>query len=346
MARASKCGSSSLRSLLVALLFSAIGIIRQQAILPGTGDMDMMSPDEPVEEDNRVKVYSPANSTSNVAICLIVYNETIYLDEWLDFHVALGFSPIYIYDNSPEFELRTLNHTRDDLIDHIRVIHFPVTPVQKPAYDQCIKQDARKSTFVAMIDVDEFLVLKTFDNVVKFMDHHCDFRCGQLSINWQIMGISKEKQYTPVPVTKRNVHYNDAGARHQTIKVIVRPSFVAKHMHWKHSVMLDKGRWVDTTGKKHVWPVGTFRRMQNEDEPLDVAVLYHYPFKSEEEFIYKTCVKGTSLHQRGLLPMCNNSKYYNIYNGTEFDDTAWKQLTRMVPKYRVYGEATDTNMCC
>lgn len=48
-----------------------------------------------------VKVYAPTSSASNVAICTIVKNETLYLDEWVDYHIALGFSPIYIYDNSP-----------------------------------------------------------------------------------------------------------------------------------------------------------------------------------------------------------------------------------------------------
>ena len=133
--------------------------------------------------DDRVQVYAPTKSKSNVAVCLIAYNETLYLDEWLDFHIALGFSPIYIYDNSPDFQLQSLPSTRKDISDHIRLIHFPETPVQMKAYDQCITQDAKKSTFVALIDVDEFLVLKTFNNVVDFMDKHCDFRCGQLSIN-------------------------------------------------------------------------------------------------------------------------------------------------------------------
>lgn len=307
------------------------------------------------EYDSRVKVFAPNNITSNnVAICLVIYNESLYLDEWVDFHVALGFSPIYIYDNSLEFQLNNTpysgnNHswyqTRQDVRDYIRLIHFPVSPVQIPAYERCIRQDAKDSSFVALFDIDEFLVLKTHDNVVDFMEHHCDFRCGQLSINWQNMGTSHEKQYTPIPVTKRNVHFDKSRAMHATIKVIVRPRHVAQPMRWRHSVMLKKGkRWVDTNYKLHSYPVSDYRRQHNYDQPLDVAVLYHYPFRSEGEFRYKTCGKGTSLHPRGETPMCNNPKYYTIYNGTEFDDTAWRQLTRMVPKYRMYGVATNITL--
>ena len=37
--------------------------------------------------------------------------------------------------------------------------------------------DAANSTFVSLIDVDEFVVLHDFDNVIDFMDHHCGKDC-------------------------------------------------------------------------------------------------------------------------------------------------------------------------
>ena len=296
--------------------------------------------------DPGVRVYAPSNSTSNVAACLIVYNETLYLDEWLDFHIALGFSPIYIYDNSPDFQLQTELYsggsswydTRVHDWQHIQLIHFPLTPVQLAAYDRCIKKDASNSTFVALIDADEFLVLKKHNNVIDFMDHYCNFQCGQLSINWRQMGTSSERQYTPVPVLRRNVHGCGSG----TIKVIVRPENVADDMRWRHSVLLKPGKlWIDTDNRSHYYPPGDWHRQSNNDGPIDVALLYHYPFKSEGEFRYKTCVRGTSLSQRGDTPMCDNPSYYLLTNGVEFDHTAWRQLTRMVPKYRVYGEPVN-----
>ena len=38
-----------------------------------------------------VKVYSQPKSNATVAICLIVRNESVYMDEWADFHIV---SPI------------------------------------------------------------------------------------------------------------------------------------------------------------------------------------------------------------------------------------------------------------
>ena len=265
--------------------------------------------------DGRVRVYKPSNSTSNVAICLIIKNETLYLDEWIDYQVALGFSPIYIYDNSPDFELKNGLHSgiyswyesREDIHDYIRLIHFPGAAKQKGAYDQCIYKDAANSTFAALFDADEFVVLKTFDNIVDFMDHHCSVDCGQLSLNWRMMGTSGEQKYTAQPVTKRNVHWSPYEAKQGTIKVIVRPDYVSDDMRWSHSVVLKRGAWLDTNGTVHSHK--GWRRMTNEDNPTDVALLYHYSFKSEAEFHHKTCVK-TRADIKGTL--CNSKIPYGV----------------------------------
>ena len=64
--------------------------------------------------------------------------------------------------------------TRKDIWEYISLIHFPLGGgAQVIAYDQCIKHDANDSTFAALFDVDEFLVLKGLDNVKDFMDRYC-----------------------------------------------------------------------------------------------------------------------------------------------------------------------------
>jgi len=92
-------------------------------------------------------------------------------------------------------------------------------------------------------------------------------------------------------------------------------------------------------GSKKSHKLHDWHRQENENRPYDVAVLYHYAFKSEGEFQNKICVRGHSRAEgQSQTPMCGNPKYYKLFNGTEYDDLAWKQLTRMVPKYRVYDE--------
>ena len=156
----------------------------------------------PIQHETKgaVKVYALPSSNATVAICLIVRNETRYIEEWIDFHIALGFAPIYIYDNSlaPDIELALWYELREDIHDKVTIIHFPKAPVQLAAYDRCVKEDAKNNTFIALFDVDEFLVLRKHDNVVDFMEDHCNEECGQLSINWKMMGTSNETNYRPL----------------------------------------------------------------------------------------------------------------------------------------------------
>ncbi|KAL7475525.1 hypothetical protein ACHAW6_001434 [Cyclotella cf. meneghiniana] len=280
-----------------------------------------------------VHVYSPSQYSSNVAVCLIVRNETIYMDEWADFHIALGFSPIYIYDNmaGPDLELELWYERRKDLQKHVRIIYFPTTPVQLAAYDRCIKQDAKNDTFVGLFDVDEFLVLKKHDNVIDFMEEYCqEPKCGQLSINWLVMGTSNETGYRAVPVTKRNVHTDGPSP---WVKTIVRPSYVHEKIDWKHTVRLKKGHQIDTRGV--IGNKGFHKEYGNEDMPDDVALFHHYTYKSDEEWHYKNCVRGSSLQGRFNEPeLCHRQI---LVQGKIFNNEAWKKLTRMVPEK--YGDS-------
>mmetsp|Transcript_20459 Transcript_20459/g.48052 ORF Transcript_20459/g.48052 Transcript_20459/m.48052 type:complete len:342 (-) Transcript_20459:53-1078(-) len=294
-----------------------------------------------------VKVFSPPKRGRNetVAICLIVRNETVYLDEWVDFHVSLGFAPIWIYDNADvqDLELQAWHARRSDIQSVVHIVHMPLFPVQGHAYEACLRRDAKDSTFAAMIDVDEFVVLKEHDNIVDMMVELCDEDCGQLTLNWNLMGTSNVAQYSPMPVTKRNLHAItkrlDAS---RAVKAIVRPSYVADEMDWSHTVMLKKGQWYDTNGATGRIRIKSTTRGVNpyeHDGPRDVGLLYHYKYKSEEEWYLKSCVRGHALFARGDMRKCNDLERSGNANraGDDLDEGAWKQLLRMVPKYARFG---------
>ena len=340
------------RLLRIFLSFFIICIVFYHSLLSLSPTQDALSSTSNVYNNNKVKVYKPSKSTSNVAICLIVKNETLYIDEWLDYNIALGFSPIIIYDNTKTFELNNSLHsgiytwyeTREDIWEYIQLIHFPEYPGQVKAYQRCLKHEAANSTFAAMFDADEFLVLKKHDNVVDFMDEYCkEEECGELSVNWLMMSDSNETTYSPIPITKRNAH----GEKYGTMKSIVRPNYAADPIEYGwHTVTLSKGYMVDTNGKKRIanGKGGYSVRQENKDGPYDIAVLHHYPFKSKQELDYKLCSKGNALEKEGVNPFCN-SKYYTLHQEKlKYNDDAWKQLKRMVPKYKIYDESTNRDI--
>lgn len=112
-------------------------------------------------------------------------------------------------------------------------------------------------------------------------------------------GYVQRTTYRPLPITKRNLHVHTFGGR--IVKAIVRPTYVADYMDWSHTVMLKKGHWVDTSGAVIPRIISTARCCNPHDHqgPTDVGVIYHYKFRSEEEFFVKYCVRGDSLSKRG-----------------------------------------------
>jgi len=44
-------------------------------------------------------------SRDTAVVCSIMTKEEAYLDEWIDYHLGIGFEHMYIYDNTADLEL-------------------------------------------------------------------------------------------------------------------------------------------------------------------------------------------------------------------------------------------------
>ena len=129
-----------------------------------------------------IKVHAPRKKrNATVTLCLIVRNETLYMDEWVDFHIALGFAPIFICGNSlaPDMELESWQERRKDIQQYVKITHTPQSSVQRATYERCIRQDMINNTSTALIDVDGFLDSNNHKDVIDFMEQRCNEDCAQ-----------------------------------------------------------------------------------------------------------------------------------------------------------------------
>ena len=284
-----------------------------------------------VEQTN----HRPSSIDSNkaaAAICAIAIQEEPYLIEWTDYHLGLGFDHIYIYDNSDHFILETWpNETNRE--DRVSVIHIPGPSQQKAAYLVCKYHNRRRHQWLAFFDVDEFLVLKKHDHVTDMLNEH--LTNGSLAINWVFFGTANQSTYSPLPVTKR-FRYIERGGWGSTdypfvnphIKSIVVRQDMANKLPHAHYPKLKRGIPHDTNGNRVDGPL-------NPDGPADVAVLYHYHYKSRSEYIAKR-LRGYADHsvsQETLQSEVESLALSSLPAGDVYDDTAWKLLKRNVPKY-------------
>lgn len=97
-----------------------------------------------------------------VAICTIAKLENHYIDEWVKFHLNLGFDHIFIYDNNDKNSENISDVITDEKVTIIDVqgIHLIENQtVQYWAYKKCYLENSDKFDYILFMDVDEFLIL-------------------------------------------------------------------------------------------------------------------------------------------------------------------------------------------
>ena len=244
--------------------------------------------------------------TYYLTICAIIKNEGPYLKEWIDWHLNLGVEKFYIYDNDSS------DNTAEILAPYIKsglveYIFFPGMRQQLLAYDDCLAKHRLDARWIAVIDLDEFIVPLEDNSIPAFLKRFEDYPV--VEVNWLIYGSGGAKKQEPGDVMQRFKDYslpNHHLNRH--IKSIINPRKVFSFIGC-HEVARISGKAVDT----HCIPIkNNFR----EREPIqDVIRINHYAVKSYEEFLQKRA-RGKA-HQLSI----NDLSYFDYYDLNDLRDS-------------------------
>ena len=249
------------------------------------------------------KRYTPTKTSHTSVICAIALHEELYIDEWIHYHLSLGFHHIYLYDNSDD------NVLKDKQSSQITVIHFPGISKQLDAYHAFIRMFGKKHQWAAFIDLDEFIVLKKHNSISSFLlDYH---NCSAIGLNWIMFGTNHCTTYKPEPVTKRFTRCASAPDPH--IKSIVQLHHALVFID-PHHMTFRSG----TTCDPHYQPIIGPLHLTGT---TDIACIHHYYTKSEEEF-RKKIERGRAdmIEKRSLTELDNiHSKNNDIINTDALD---------------------------
>jgi hypothetical protein len=255
------------------------------------------------------RIYDKIISERKAVLCTMVKCENLYMDEWIQYHLKLGFSKIIIYDNNDNNEAQYFQ----DKYDQVQVIHYPGNYVQVSIHTHFLKSmsEIREYEWGGIIDLDEFIVLKKHKNIIELLMEHCQE--GSLGLSWVIFGSSGEKEYRPEPVLKRFIQRSKYVNHH--IKSLFCLDDVSGITN-SHFVHLRNGNQHDCHG--HVFN-GPFNIAHASD---DIACVHHYFSKSWGEYLDKA--------RRGEsdTPMLNSPKYtkhcFDRHDDNDIEDTsAW-----------------------
>jgi hypothetical protein len=188
----------------------------------------------------------------------------------------------------------------------VEYVFFPGKKQQLAAYDDCMEKHRLEAHWIAVIDLDEFIVPIKDKTLPDFLKRFENF--SAVEINWLVFGSGGAKKKEAGGVMERFKHHSEANhVLNRHIKSIVNPrrifSFIGCHEAARIS-----GSAADPRGT----PV---RKCFRDREPQhDIIRINHYAVKSHEEFLAKRARgRARTLKQR-------NQGYFDMFDLNDIED--------------------------
>lgn len=223
-----------------------------------------------------------------IALVTMAKEEDFYLQEWIDYHIKLGFDDIFIYQNNWRYKNPIYNEK----------VHFmewdvnSTTPVvgQKTwdwnrhsmCYSVFGKTYHAEYEWAAFLDIDCFLVLKQTDDVKSFISNFDNIRQQQLVINFAFFGDNGHTTFSEDNTSVLERFTKRWDKPHTTSYYQFLPICKLHEDFCCHSLHFVEGEWIDVDSSVGVGPSSTRRNIT-----YDKAQINHYYTKSLPEWMMK-----------------------------------------------------------
>jgi hypothetical protein len=235
------------------------------------------------------------------AIACIAKNEDLYIKEWADYHLALGFDKVVVVANDWDYE----PHRNEIMTFKIPSFEYKIQ-MQCLAYNTLVERFRGIYDWVAFYDVDEYLCLKKHSNIKDFIKSFYPYKPKSIAVNWAFFGDNGlEKVDEDYSLLNRFTKRQENADKH--IKVIVNTKYKHIFNEQPHSSNLD---WVDQSFKTGTGPF-------NEGGSIDVAQINHYWCKTKEEYEMFKMPNG----QNWSPTLSRNLEDFQNHNFNEVEDT-------------------------
>lgn len=135
--------------------------------------------------DNRQMKY-------RVSLCLIFKNESPFLKEWLDYHLTVGVSHFYLYNNNSD------DNYAEVLKPYIAkgivtLINWPYDHSQFKAYKHCYENYRNETNWISFLDADEFFVPKYVNSLGEWLTSFDKYPA--VVIQWTMFGTGGQMKH-------------------------------------------------------------------------------------------------------------------------------------------------------
>lgn len=219
-----------------------------------------------------------------LSICAIFQNEAEWLREWIEYHRLVGVQHFWLYNNNSTDHYKSVlrPYVQEGIVNLIEWPSPPDqdwTPYQQQAYMDCLRNMRYRTKWLALIDVDEFIVPKTADTITKMLEpFESRENVGGVMLFWQMFGTSGvwkiPRGKTMVQTLLQKARWDNGNNR--LFKTICRPECVRRcNVHFCDYLPPYKG--MSMNGK------GDFK------QPICIeGMCIHHYWMRTEKFFYET----------------------------------------------------------
>ena len=258
----------------------------------------------------------------NNIICCIAKNEHLYINEWVKYHLDLGFGHIYIGDND-DIGAPYIGDFIDAEIRHkVTIINLRGIReqwFQQNFYNTFYHKMLDKFDWCAFIDVDEFIVLNKWNTLNDFLQDNRFLKYNTIMLGWHLYGddgvCTRDISVPVFDFFKKRLNIVDIPPQSQVLysqgKQITRGGFEKLEIH-NHSAFTN-GKVVGACTTR-----GTPCFQENHVRDIegiidDSAYINHYMTKTLEEFLNQKYGRGDAMFSKRSIDI---SYYWRINRPT------------------------------
>ena len=137
---------------------------------------------------NNNKLSHIINKTIKVCICTLGKNENRYIIEFVEYYKKYGVDKIFLYDNNDKngeaFEEVISKYINNGFV---KLLNWRGKKrKQIYIFNHCYKKNYRKYDWLIFYDIDEYINLRNYSNIKKFLMEKKFNRCQIIYLNWAI----------------------------------------------------------------------------------------------------------------------------------------------------------------
>ena len=235
-------------------------------------------------------IYEYQKFNLKVCICTLGKDENRYITEFVEYYKEYGVDKIYLYDNNDidgeRFENVIGKYVENKYVEIIDWRGVKGTSTYYGIMDSCYQTYHNQYDWLIFYELDEFLYLKKYKNVKKFLISDKFNNCESIQLNWVHMSDNNQIFYENKPLLERFPEIGKNIVKNKYNKICFVKTIIRGHLKNitinQNHILSEKLKACDGFGRK-----SKVKKIESLNPDYTYNFIRHYYGKSIQEFIEK-----------------------------------------------------------